>query len=1126
MGLANVNLTDTFDQQRVKINQSILYLNQQNLLLNLAFDTTNAAYTVLNAAFTQANTDNVRLTQAYTVLNAAYTMANADYVVTNAAFTQANTDNVRLSAAYVVLNAAFTQANTDNVRLSGAYVVLNSAFTQANTDNVRLTGAFNTLNAAFTQANTDNVRLSAAYVVTNSAYAVTNAAFTQANTDNVRLSGAYVVLNSAFTQANTDNIRLSAAYVVVNSVFTQSNTDNIRLSSAYVHTNSSYDVANASFGRTNAVYTFANGIYDYANGVSINLTSGYAVANAGYNQANTARDKANDAYGLAQTLGGNTANLITDFQNNYNLINASFVVANGAFNKANGAFSVLNTAFGYTNSVYVVANSVYGFANGINVNVSSGYAVTNAAFGVANGAFGFANGVATNAASAFARANAALPNTSGSVFSGDLTISGTLGVGTTAGALQVDILGDVRAKGNIIFGDASTDYIQIYGASLLTANNLRIGNTTNVLFIDQVNTRVGVGTVSPAVALDVVGSANITTGLTVAGMTFAGLTTNAAAAFGSANQAGINANTAGSVANNANTFLQSYVQSYTASNYVKLSSGTQQSISSDVVVTGNLTVVGQTTYTNTNNLLVGDNIITLNADLPNTTIASQDAGIEVNRGSGVNVSLLWNETNVWWSFTNDGTNYRKIASNSDVESVTQNTTAAFAKANGVSAGANGYAVQVGASSNNWANAVFSTISNSSAAFTTANAAYVVANAAFGATNTLSTTVSTKVSSVTGTTGRVTSSGGTTPVIDLATAGAGAATYSTGISAITVDAYGRVTSVTGSANYLPLAGGSMTGLLVGATATGANVSVVSDTGSFSVRGSASVPAAMSFHRAGAYAINVGLDTDNVFKIGGWSDGTNTYRLQLGGPGGTHTFNGTVAATTFSGAGTSLSGTAASLTAGKASTLAQGGGTGTAMTFNWSGQAGQPSWLWGSNDGANHYVYNPSNFSVAYAATAGSATTATSATSFTSTSLNSQFASIGVGMAAQGSSSIYAIGSIVGGYSDERLKTNIKPIENALEKIKSISGVTFNSNELAATFGYTDTSEQVGVLAQEIEKVIPQVVRLAPFDVETVDGVQQSKSGENYKTVQYERIIPLLIQAIKELQAEVEDLKNKS
>lgn len=62
-------------------------------------------------------------------------------------------------------------------------------------------------------------------------------------------------------------------------------------------------------------------------------------------------------------------------------------------------------------------------------------------------------------------------------------------------------------------------------------------------------------------------------------------------------------------------------------------------------------------------------------------------------------------------------------------------------------------------------------------------------------------------------------------------------------------------------------------------------------------------------------------------------------------------------------------AASTLATKASTLAQNGGNGTAMTFNWSGQGGQPSWLWGSNDGVSHQVYNPSNFSVSNAANLG-------------------------------------------------------------------------------------------------------------------------------------------------------------
>lgn len=72
------------------------------------------------------------------------------------------------------------------------------------------------------------------------------------------------------------------------------------------------------------------------------------------------------------------------------------------------------------------------------------------------------------------------------------------------------------------------------------------------------------------------------------------------------------------------------------------------------------------------------------------------------------------------------------------------------------------------------------------------------------------------------------------------------------------------------------------------------------------------------------------------------------------------------------GISITGNAATassaVSATKANTVAQGG-TGAGMTFNWSGQPGQPTGLWGGSDGINHYVYNPANFSVNYANSAG-------------------------------------------------------------------------------------------------------------------------------------------------------------
>ena len=69
----------------------------------------------------------------------------------------------------------------------------------------------------------------------------------------------------------------------------------------------------------------------------------------------------------------------------------------------------------------------------------------------------------------------------------------------------------------------------------------------------------------------------------------------------------------------------------------------------NVIVSGNLTVSGTTTFINSNTLNIGDNIITLNADLPAGTAPSENAGIEVNRGSSATVSLVWDETNDRWT---------------------------------------------------------------------------------------------------------------------------------------------------------------------------------------------------------------------------------------------------------------------------------------------------------------------------------------------------------------------------------------------------------------------------------------------------------------------------------------------
>jgi hypothetical protein len=117
-----------------------------------------------------------------------------------------------------------------------------------------------------------------------------------------------------------------------------------------------------------------------------------------------------------------------------------------------------------------------------------------------------------------------------------------------------------------------------------------------------------------------------------------------------------------------------------------------------------------------------------------------------------------------------------------------------------------------------------------------------------------------------------------------------------------------------------------------------------------------------------------------------------------------------------------------------------------------------------------------------------------------------------------------GDVVAYASDKRLKENIKTIPNAIEKVSALSGVTFDWNTTSEKAGFVPKRkyDEIGVLAQDVQNVLPQAVEYAPFD-RNDDGT--SKSGENYLTVKYEKIVPLLIEAVKEQQAQIESQKSE-
>ena len=134
----------------------------------------------------------------------------------------------------------------------------------------------------------------------------------------------------------------------------------------------------------------------------------------------------------------------------------------------------------------------------------------------------------------------------------------------------------------------------------------------------------------------------------------------------------------------------------------------------------------------------------------------------------------------------------------------------------------------------------------------------------------------------------------------------------------------------------------------------------------------------------------------------------------------------------------------------------------------------------------------------------------------TSNDVQFDSFGVGTAASGTTGeIRATNDVTAFYSsDRKLKENVKNIENPIEKIQKINGVTFDwTDEYIKKHGGEDNyfvrKKDVGVIAQEIEEVLPEVVATRK------DGT---------KAVKYDRICALLIESIKELKKEIEELKS--
>jgi hypothetical protein len=159
-------------------------------------------------------------------------------------------------------------------------------------------------------------------------------------------------------------------------------------------------------------------------------------------------------------------------------------------------------------------------------------------------------------------------------------------------------------------------------------------------------------------------------------------------------------------------------------------------------------------------------------------------------------------------------------------------------------------------------------------------------------------------------------------------------------------------------------------------------------------------------------------------------------------------------------------------------------------------------------------DPANGRLSFGTSATSFTSGTTPTVLTRMTITSQ-GNVGIGTATP-SVHLQVAGDIIAnsiaGSSDSRFKTNVRPVTNALDKVKALQGVYFNWNQEAFPEKNFSDKIELGFIAQEVEKVLPEVVF-------------KDNTSEEYRSVKYDKVVALLVEAIKEQQKQIDNLKNQ-
>ena len=266
--------------------------------------------------------------------------------------------------------------------------------------------------------------------------------------------------------------------------------------------------------------------------------------------------------------------------------------------------------------------------------------------------------------------------------------AGSYGNANTAASFTVDAQGRLTAASQnaiSILASQVSDFTANTRAQISVSGDLSYNSSTGVISftndagdIESVTAGTGLsgGGSSGSVTIDLANTA-VTAGNYGSANSVAAFTVDAQGRLTAANNTtisitGSQISDLASVAVTSLTGTANEVEVSAANGSVTVGLPSNVTIGQDLTVTGNLTVQGNTTTLNTETLAVEDNKVLLNSSV--TGSPSADAGIEVERGTSDNVEIRWNETSDKWTFTNDGTTYVNIASNTDVSNSYSNAT--------------------------------------------------------------------------------------------------------------------------------------------------------------------------------------------------------------------------------------------------------------------------------------------------------------------------------------------------------------------------------------------------------------------------------------------------------------------